>query len=632
MVILQRPITFFFIFICFFKAYSHAGYSQCVVDICGGPQQFTPLREKVRTFTSPAHSPLGLPMLNFITKILQNKIQLYFDAIRANSDLAESLKTTLIQLKNNGIPTHLGPLPLEAALADIFRTLAHVKTNADKNLSVDRTFLTSLDEKSKERITYLADEIDAYYADPLTRVSKNSKLFFSKAYPNEKSRLDAARKLLLSFSTILQKRQGLGTKLLHTVVPTFDLNFFLTKIDGKRFSDEYLNYLLEERIQFAMAELAMRYQHRYKEEIKEALMVEASSLLKEKDLSVILERVGQVVFFGGGVDMAEAESLQVCAKELSKNATTFITSTQLNEMKSKVEIYRQEFINFVLSIPNISPLSKTIVLKKLESVEFQMPFQFEEWRALLFHSIDYLAMKKTFDSQHSFDDPFGANETALSILMLLHRFDQNQIVTNRAGNSGNELVELCKELALKPFSDSAFSNQGMIRLSYTFFQGSPVYQRGVIFHELGHIFESIFKATDLLPPQKISLARLDKQSFQHTQECLLSVQKNLFLDRERKFLSEDFADLISFLALPKESPNFMCDYFFYGESGYTDGHLRLKLMNLNQNDNHSSLLLRLLKGELLFRGTLPSSCSEAFLEEEGMKASFLWPVNFLCHF
>ena len=74
-------------------------------------------------------------------------------------------------------------------------------------------------------------------------------------------------------------------------------------------------------------------------------------------------------------------------------------------------------------------------------------------------------------------------------------------------------------------------------MSYTLALGSPSFQRGVIYHEMGHYLEKILRGE--------GISQATSRAFGETEGCLNKVQQYVSGDRYRNFLSEDFADLVS---------------------------------------------------------------------------------------
>lgn len=174
--------------------------------------------------------------------------------------------------------------------------------------------------------------------------------------------------------------------------------------------------------------------------------------------------------------------------------------------------------------------------------------------------------------------------------------------------NSSDISNLCQELEQQPFSDAAITAFGNIMLSYTLALGSESFQKGVIFHELGHNLGRIFN-------ENPKLSQLSLKNFQETKKCLLGIHSGLSVDKASKYFAEDYADFVARKLSPSDSRSPDCEFLRYSKD--LNEYEQNSYENPFADDPHSIELFRVIKSLIDLNGTIPNSCKTA-LEQEAI--------------
>jgi hypothetical protein len=153
------------------------------------------------------------------------------------------------------------------------------------------------------------------------------------------------------------------------------------------------------------------------------------------------------------------------------------------------------------------------------------------------------------------------------------------------------------------FTDNLHTINGTIEIS----KGSvlaPELGRSVILHELGHrISYEVF--------QKPGVSEASKKLFNDVRECLDEryADEPNYEKFKGRYVEEDWADLVSALALDSPDETYSCAFFARSEEG--QGYTPMGLLQTSETDTHSALLFRALHIHRARHPQFPESCEKA---------------------
>lgn len=253
--------------------------------------------------------------------------------------------------------------------------------------------------------------------------------------------------------------------------------------------------------------------------------------------------------------------------------------------------------------PKYSEKTRALIAKRLDEVGVRLPPSKEEFKKRFLAAINR-EMRIRRESRVFRDKNFSPEK--VTALLALNEVAPSDLIQEKATGIGpNRGFGFCDrfEYIRNSGMDGLFDGAELeLFLGRDVARGGP-YSEGIIFHELGHVLDSVFVRGD------VSSESLKKRNEQ--KQCLASKLKN----SQSESMMEDFADIIG---AENVKINYACDFGF--GQGASKSNILITAETIGENEIHrevhSSDFFRLLHIEQIQKGKLPKECNQFLVENK----------------
>lgn len=257
--------------------------------------------------------------------------------------------------------------------------------------------------------------------------------------------------------------------------------------------------------------------------------------------------------------------------------------------------------------PKYSEKTRALIAKRLDEVGVRLPPSKEEFKKRFLAAINR-EMRIRRESRAFREKNFQAEKvTALLALNEVAPSDLLQEIGTGVGPDRGlgfcDRFEYIRNSGMNGLFDGI---EMELFLGRDVARGGP-YAEGIIFHELGHVLDSVFIRGDV---SSESLKKRDEQK-----QCLAAKLK----DSQSESMMEDFADIIG---AENVKINYACDFVF--GQGAAKSNILMSAETISEDENqtqihrevHSSDFFRLLHIEQIQKGKLPKECNQFLVENK----------------
>lgn len=238
-------------------------------------------------------------------------------------------------------------------------------------------------------------------------------------------------------------------------------------------------------------------------------------------------------------------------------------------------------------LPRFSTQTQEMLKSTLNSVRLDLPADKEEFLA------NYQLSLAAFENYTGFSEDILKSATAEQLLHIVRHIGTYAGVNN-----------LCTQFSPKGVTDNALSLSGAIGVS-PISVNFPQFGKATLLHEFGHILSTALQTS--------AASQESSQKFHAIRSCLDQKHQNEDSFQPRRFMEEDWADLISAVSSPAEGINPYC----FGQNPLFPGSLKQE----SQMGAHSSFLFRLLHFHHVKFGSLPRVCNQS-IKRQGVSYDF----------
>ena len=302
------------------------------------------------------------------------------------------------------------------------------------------------------------------------------------------------------------------------------------------------------------------------------------------------------------VDKKKEHAIDICVIKYHRNMAKYPTVENIDDLEKTAFAAKNHFIDKMRNLEGISPQSKATIVEKLGKIRFQMPFSKREFERNFMRLLDDKI--ENARRQNLSRDKIDPKKT-FTIWAYFALFP-NDTDEEEEEDLDGEITEICKSMDQDAFSDATLVASGDIQLAYTLAKGPEYYQRQVIYHELGHNLQAML--------EQEGISRQSLLSFEETKSCVGDVQQYVSQDKFEQFISEDFADWMSFKIEDSFSKPKGCENLYQDDNGIYEEYSVMR-GNIKDDTFHSSLIFRILRYYAAHKRPLPRSCEDALIGE-----------------
>ena len=579
-------------------------FQQCLEDLCGSRDEFVSLKTRqLRSERALQSADLSTLERTFWGQAISQKIDAYYNWYKA-TDISQKetlVKQTLREIIERPLE-HTNILPTRGPIGFFIAREGHqmiVDWQDNLNIGLDGR------QRHRELALTVKDMADSPRLSGLEHYSAEK--FLRARYGNLSLREATLRYIDDAERLLVRDRKNTSGLFYQSLELPDNLRELRDKAQNRQLTSQELDYLVQSARNLSILEIVLDYQDRYSREITWELRQKLLSWSRHKTQSqraaLIHQIEGQV--FGNRMERLSREqqlAKEKCLVAFSQNYFYYPAQSEIDRLKDFVFRAREDFVEKIQASPGLSEKAKDVMALEIEKIFFKFPFSRETYRSLFMQLLDSKLARERESHSIIFSEDAQSLSLSLLIMAMNGRFQEN----TESGNS--DIAEFCtNSLQQDLIGDHIHYALNAIKVSYGLILGPPSYARQVLYHEIGH------QLGQILVRERGIDSRTYGQ-FRETEACLSDRQARVG-GRPSFYLSEDFADLMATLANSDEedtSMPFACQFFYQDSTGL---FWQPSLINTDEEDNHSSYLLRILNSHVDQGGELPRSCQSALHEK-----------------
>lgn len=514
--------------------------------------------------------------------------------------------------------------PEESRLLNAVASLSMVRYFSYKQMSPDkyivdreksRSVFYFLNDQEFEAFSKIADEIGAVYIVP--------ELFLKKRYgvelvgQNKFVSFIASEVIDKTFNDLLNNPKNtilLKSKAFRSLLnPTEFKERLFSKTNLSPFALEELERLLR-----STEYLKILTDDSKLSPLIDSPLLDIPSLAKKIHYSKYIQ---QFEIYPSALLNASRSADSICEAEFIRANTLLPTALEVKKAKTRIDNLKKEYLLGVKK--HLSKASFSELEKKMQAWQPVLSESKEEYVKNMKEALRIeikRAKSSNTDLTYFVNSPHKDFYFSTQMIQsVFNNFDKQLKIENewRANN-------VCLMNHFEYLPDAASRHTGKFVFGPAVVRHSPRLD-GIVLHELSHLLDGVLSANKLSPETD--------SWFNKVKSCLVSNHNYSKNDQNssrsmtdskaqppvgEQFLSEDWADLLSSVALPKQE-NYAC--FFIKKEGDSGVYREDSFVNLRPGAKHSADLFRLLHLQQLKKGSLPDECQQA-VQAQGYKADF----------
>jgi hypothetical protein len=589
-------------------------YQSCLEQICGDPETFTSALDLwTKDYIELSGKDTEELKKTPVGKILNQKIEEFYkeDPNRLGN---EKMRKELLEMANK--PLQNMKVSIHGASGFLvafegFGIFNHGKYNEDTDkYEIQESAFVGVLESKRDRLKDLKVKVE----DRINSVEQQYRYISAQEFMKIKYPSLDFKSGVLKYIEELSIIEGQYIKNVGGLLPfPLDLPLIKNKVKTNDISSVELDIMIQEASTVELFGDIFAHQDKFGKEISTEVESKLKDWFQDKssdELKLLLknkmtESQKEEVEEDKKRFLERDKSVEVCLDSYHRNAKLFPEKSEIQNLNVTVIDAKKIFIKKVLAMSGLSTESKEHIKARLDAIRFKLPYSKATYKDVLMNSIDgkITNNKKT---KNALNNNFDMNSMFTFFTYTVAFPNEIGVDDEDEEESDGDIAELCQRLEQEAFSDATYTAFGEVKVSYTLATAPKNYQLQVIYHELGHNLDRIFRES--------SISDATSKAFKVTESCLGDVQKTISGDgNHTNFFGEDFADWVAAKVETNFTKSADCEYLKFDSDS---GQYKNKTIFTDQDGAvHSSTVFRVLRYYVDKNKDLPKECSESLISE-----------------